>query len=58
LLDAHIFPESEMTTDVPRDALSNEPCARLDKEITSINTAIGDFSQRTTDAVGDFGVMA
>jgi hypothetical protein len=40
LLDADIFPESEMTTDVPRDAVrdaSNEPYARLDKEITSAN---------------------
>jgi hypothetical protein len=50
-----------MTTDVPRDVVrdaSDEPYARLDNEITSMKTAIGDLSQRTTDAVGDFGVVA
>ena len=50
-----------MTTDVPSDAVrdtSDEPYARLDNEITSMKTAIGDLSQRTTDAVGDFGVVA
>ena len=40
-----------------RDAW-DEPYARLNNEITSMKTAIGDLSQRTTDAVGDFGVVA
>jgi ElaB/YqjD/DUF883 family membrane-anchored ribosome-binding protein len=59
--DADTFLESEMTTDVPRDAVrdaSNEAYARMDKEITSIKTAIGDLSQRITDAVSEFGVVA
>ena len=50
-----------MTTDVPRDVVrdaSDEPYARLDNEITSMKTAIGDLSQRITDAVGDFGAAA
>jgi len=50
-----------MTTDVPRDEArdaSNEAYARLDKEMTSLKTAIGDLSQRITDAVGDFGAAA
>jgi len=46
-----------MTTDAMRDA-SNEAYARLDKEITSLKSAIGDLSQRITEAVGDFGAIA
>ena len=49
-----------MTADVSREAqgASNEAYARLDKEITSMRTAIGDLSQRITDALGDFGSVA
>jgi ElaB/YqjD/DUF883 family membrane-anchored ribosome-binding protein len=50
-----------MVTNADRDAapdVSNEAYARLDEEITSMKTAIGDHSQRITDAAGDFGVVA
>jgi hypothetical protein len=61
LLSTSIFSGERDDDSRARDALrdaSDEPYAQLDNEITSMKIAIGELSQRTADAVGDFGVVA